>query len=85
MRPLLVLQHLVEHHNGVVQRVAEDGEQGDDRGRADLEPEQRVETGGEHQVVDNRGQGPDGHAPLQAPGQVDGNGQEEPAEGGNRL
>ena len=49
-----VLPDLVEHHHGVVERVAEDREQADDRGRADLEAGQRVDPDRDHDVVHQR-------------------------------
>ena len=46
-----VLPDLVEHHDGVVQRVAEDREEADDRRRGDLESETRVDADGDDEVV----------------------------------
>ena len=49
--PVGVLAHLVEDHHGVVERVAQDGQEADHRRRRDLEADQGVDADGEHQVV----------------------------------
>ena len=50
---LAVLVHLVEHHDGVVQREAEDREERDDGRRGDLEAEDRVDADADEHVVDD--------------------------------
>ena len=52
--PLRVLLDLVEHHDRVVQREAQNGEERDDRGRCDLEAEERVDADADEHVVHHR-------------------------------
>ena len=47
-----VLPHLVEHHDGVVEGEAEDGQEPDDRARRDLETGGSVDTGRDDEDVD---------------------------------
>ncbi len=72
-----ILVDLVEHHDAVVDRVAEDGQDGDDRGRRDLEPGEGVDPDGDEDVVHQGGEGGQGHLPLEAHGDVQGDGHEE--------
>ena len=46
-----VLADLVEDHDGVVERVAEDRQEADHGGRGDLEAGERVDAGGDDEVV----------------------------------
>ena len=61
----LVLLHPVEHHDRVVQRVAEDRQEGDHRRRRDLELEHGVDADGEQHVVGHGGERGDRHPPLE--------------------
>ena len=49
-----VLPDLVEHDDGVVERVAEDRQQADDRRRRDLEADERVDADRDDEVVHQR-------------------------------
>ena len=79
--PACVLVHLVEHDDGVVQREAEDREEGDDGRRRDLEPEQRVDADADQDVVDHGDDRRDGHSPLEARRDVQGDEHEEDRRG----
>ncbi len=61
----------VEDDDRVVQRIAEDGQQTDDRARGDLEADDGVDTDGDREVVDQGDQGGERHAPLEGDGEVD--------------
>ena len=58
-----VLPDLVEHHDRVVQRVAEDREEADDGVRRHLEPDQGVDPRRDQQVVQQGDDRRDGHRP----------------------
>ena len=68
-RPLVGLD-AIEHDDGVVQRVAHDREEGHHGRRRHLEPEQRVGTDGQHDVVPDSDERSDRHLPLEAEPQV---------------
>ncbi len=58
-----VLADLVEDHHGVVERVAEDRQEADDRVRRHLEAEDRVDAGHDDEVVRERDDRGDRHLP----------------------
>jgi hypothetical protein len=66
-----VLANAVEDDDGVVQRVADDGEHGGEHGQVELDLEDREDADGEEHVVDQRGDGAEGEAPLEAHRDVD--------------
>ncbi len=80
-----VLLDLVEHHDRVVERVAQDRQQRDDGRGCDDEPGQRVDAGGEHQVVQQRDDRGDRHLGLEPDRDVDDHRDEEDDEALQRL
>ena len=68
---------LVEHDDGVVERETQNGEEGGDRRRRDLEVEERVHADREDDVVDHRDDRGRGHLELEADRQVHGEQEEE--------
>ena len=69
--PSRVVAYAVEHHDGVVERVPEDGQDGDHRVRRDLEVEDGVDADGHQDVVDHGDEGGQGHLRLEADADVD--------------
>ena len=65
-RPCGVVAYSVEHHHGVVERVAEHGEHGHHRVRGHLEPDERVDPHGDQDVVEHRHDGGHRHLELEA-------------------
>src|ERR1035441_9836495 len=61
---------LVEDHHGVVQGVAEDGQQPDNGRGTDLEPGERVHAGRDDQVMDQGDEGRYGHLPVKGDREV---------------
>ena len=83
--PAGVLPDLVEHDDGVVQRVAEDRQDADDRRRRDLEADQGVDADRDDQVVDQRDQRRDRHPPLEVERQEDHDEDQEEQQAAQRL
>ena len=73
----LVLLAPVEHDDRVVERVAEDREEGDDGRRGDLEAEHRVHADADDHVVHHRHDRGHRHSPLEADRDVNGDQHEE--------
>ena len=67
----LVLLDPVEHDDRVVQRVAEDRQEGDHGRRRHLEAEHRVDPGGDDDVVEHGDDCRHGHPPLEPDGDDD--------------
>ena len=80
-----VLTHLVEHHDGVVERETENGEEGDHRGWRDLEAEHRVHADAQQHVVQHGDDGGYRHSPLESPGDEHRNEHQEHDERSNGL
>ena len=58
-----VLPNFVEHDDGVIEREPKDGQESDDRRGGHFETCRRINAGGDHEIVDERGQGCDSHLP----------------------
>ena len=80
-----VLVHLVEHDDAVVDRVAEDRQEGHDGGRGHLEARQRVDADRHEDVVHEGDQGGHGHLELEAERDVAGDDDQEDDERAQRL
>ena len=76
-----VLPDPVEHHDGVVQGVPDDGQKGRHRGQGDLDPEEGQEPKGQKDVVEGGDDGRDTESELEPDGDVD-EGKEEGEEDG---
>src|SRR6478672_7092145 len=81
-----VLANLVEDDHGVVERVTQDGQEADHRGRGDLEPEERVDADRDDHVVQERDEAGQRHLPgAEVERHREGHEDEEPDQGGDRL
>ena len=58
-----VLTDLIENHHGVVQRVAQDRQETNNRARGDFEAQRRVNTHGDHHGKEQARNGGDRHLP----------------------
>ena len=72
--PLVAAQHLanaVVDDDGIVERIAEDGEQRRDAGEVEIDLRQRHEADGEHEIVHVGDHGAERELPFEAEPEID--------------